>query len=238
MNQGHNAKLDPIANSNDPANPSPHESMMTAGDRAEGAAGAGDATPAGQDPQPSLQAEIDQLRQEVAKLQDQWQRARAEADNTRKRAEREMAEHAKYAVAQFARDLLGVADNLRRALESLPSDKIGDPAVASIVAGVGMTEKELLATFERHHIKQLNPLGEPFSHDHHQAMFEVEDATVTPGTVVQLLQAGYTLHQRLLRPAMVGVAKGGVTAAAGAAAEADSESITKDVTEKGVDTSA
>ncbi|MFN5174239.1 MAG: nucleotide exchange factor GrpE [Holosporaceae bacterium] len=238
MNQGYNAKVDPIANSNDPANPSPHESMT----QAEGNAAAGDATPtpAGQDPQPSPQAEVEQLRQEVAKLQDQWQRARAEADNTRKRADREMAEHAKYAVAQFARDLLGVADNLRRALESLPSDKISDPAVASIVAGIGMTEKELLATFERHHIKQLNPLGESFNHDHHQAIFEVEDATVAPGTVVQLLQAGYTLHQRLLRPAMVGVAKGGVVSAAGSVAEVEAEVETdaKETPEGGVDTSA
>jgi molecular chaperone GrpE len=101
-----------------------------------------------------------------------------------------------------------------------------------------MTEKELLSAFERHHIKQLAPLGEPFNHDHHQAIFEVEDATVAPGTVVQLLQAGYILHQRLLRPAMVGVAKGGVAATAGAAAEVEAETDAKETPEGGVDTSA
>jgi molecular chaperone GrpE len=235
MNHSNNAKIDPTTHLMDPVTDAPMDPTNQA---AESSSGHMAATNNANDPVQTQQAEIEELRQEVAKLQDQWQRARAEADNTRKRAEREMAEHAKYAVAQFARDLLGVADNLRRALESLPSDKISDPAVAAIVAGVGMTEKELLATFERHHIKQLTPLGEPFNHDHHQAIFEVEDATVAPGTVVQLLQAGYILHQRLLRPAMVGVAKGGVAATAGAAAEVEAETDAKETPEGGVDTSA
>lgn len=237
MNHSNNAKIDPTTHLMDPATDAPMDPTNLA---AESSSGHTAATNNPNDPVQAQQAEVEQLRQEVAKLQDQWQRARAEADNTRKRAEREMAEHAKYAVAQFARDLLGVADNLRRALESLPSDKISDPAVASIVSGIGMTEKELLSAFERHHIKQLTPLGESFNHDHHQAIFEVEDATVAPGTVVQLLQAGYILHQRLLRPAMVGVAKGGVTAAAGAvaAAEAEVETDAKETPEGGVDTSA
>jgi len=235
MNHSNNAKIDPTTHLMDPATDTPMDPTNQA---AESSSGHTAATNNANDPVQAQQAEIEELRQEVAKLQDQWQRARAEADNTRKRAEREMAEHAKYAVAQFARDLLGVADNLRRALESLPSDKISDPAVVSIVSGIGMTEKELLSAFERHHIKQLNPLGEPFNHDHHQAIFEVEDATVAPGTVVQLLQAGYILHQRLLRPAMVGVAKGGVAATAGAAVEVEAETDAKETPEGGVDTSA
>jgi molecular chaperone GrpE len=115
---------------------------------------------------------------------------------------------------------LSPVDNLRRALDSLPESEVGDPRVKSLLEGVAATERELLGTFERHGLKRIDPKGERFDHNFHQAIFEAERADVLPGTVVEVLQPGYVLHDRLLRPAMVGVAK----APANAAAADDSES--------------
>ena len=107
----------------------------------------------------------------------------------------------------FAKELLSAADNLRRALESLPQFEVRDERTHSLLAGVEATERELLSVFERHGLRRIDPEGERFDHNLHQAIFEAERSDQPPGTVVEVLQPGYVLHDRLLRPAMVGVAK-------------------------------
>jgi molecular chaperone GrpE len=161
-----------------------------------------------------------EVEAELAEAKDRLLRALAEAENTRRRFQREREDALKYAIAGFAKDLLSPVDNLRRALDSLPESEVGDPRVKSLLEGVAATERELLGTFERHGLKRIDPKGERFDHNFHQAIFEAERADVLPGTVVEVLQPGYVLHDRLLRPAMVGVAK----APANAAAADDSES--------------
>jgi molecular chaperone GrpE len=158
------------------------------------------------------EARIAALEAEVAEQKDRALRALAEADNTRRRAERDRADGQKYAVSGFARDLLGAADNLRRALDSLPADEAKDDKTRSLLEGVAATERELLAAFERNGLKRVDPKGEKFDHNFHQAIFEAENTGQPAGTVVEVLQPGYVLHDRLLRPAMVGVAKGGTAA--------------------------
>ncbi|HKJ73424.1 MAG TPA: nucleotide exchange factor GrpE [Alphaproteobacteria bacterium] len=147
--------------------------------------------------------------QEAADLKDRLLRAVAETENVRRRAEREREETAKYAVTGFARDLLNVADNLRRALQNLsPEVRAKDEAVNTLADGVELTERELLRVFDKYGIRVLDPQpGEKFDHNFHQAMFEVPNADQAPGTIVTVMQVGYALKDRLLRPAMVGVAK-------------------------------
>jgi molecular chaperone GrpE len=154
------------------------------------------------------EARIAALEAEVAEQKDRALRALAEAENTRRRAERDRADAQKYAVSGFARDLLGAADNLRRALDSLPATEAKDDKTRSLLEGVAATERELLAAFERNGLKRIDPKGEKFDHNFHQAIFEAENTGQPAGTVVEVLQPGYVLHDRLLRPAMVGVAKG------------------------------
>lgn len=145
--------------------------------------------------------------EEAAQLKDQLLRALAEVENTRRRAQREVEDARKYAVANFARDVLTVADNLSRALAAVPEDAVGGDDLKALVDGMSLTERELLAMLERHGIRKIEPKGEKFDHNLHQAMFEVESPDAEPGTVVEVAQAGYVIGDRLLRPAMVGVAK-------------------------------
>jgi molecular chaperone GrpE len=149
------------------------------------------------------------LQETVQQLKDQLLRALAETENVRKRAVREREEALQYAVTSFARDLLGVADNLRRAINALPSEREGDlPAeVKAMIDGIKLTEKDLLSAFEKHKIQKIDPLGENFDHSYHQAMFETETDDSPAGIIVEVLQPGYVLNNRLLRPAMVGVSK-------------------------------
>lgn len=158
----------------------------------------------------------DKLKAEIAGLKDQLLRTLAEMDNLRKRTDREKEDTAKYAVTTFARDILAVADNLRRALETIPLEEREhlDDTLRSLVTGVEMTEKDLGTILGRHGVKVIAPLDENFDPHLHQAMFEVPGSGKPAGTVVQVLQAGYTLHGRLLRPALVGVAKNGAPDAA------------------------
>ncbi|HEV7995355.1 MAG TPA: nucleotide exchange factor GrpE [Stellaceae bacterium] len=158
-------------------------------------------------PELEPQARVAALEAELAEHKDRLLRALAEAENTRRRTQRERDDAAKYAISGFARDLLSAADNLRRALDSLPEAEAGDARTRSLLAGVAATERELLSVFERHGIRRIDPQGEPFDHNLHQAIFEVERADRPPGSIVEVLQPGYVLHDRLLRPAMVGVAK-------------------------------
>jgi len=144
---------------------------------------------------------------QVAKLTDQLLRALAEAENMRRRSQREIEDARKYAVANFARDVLTVADNLRRALDAVPDDAAASEDLKALSEGVGLTERELLAMMERHGIRKVNPMGEKFDPNLHQAMFEADTPGADPGTVIEVAQAGFVIGDRLLRPAMVGVAK-------------------------------
>jgi molecular chaperone GrpE len=155
----------------------------------------------------SPEARAAALEAELAEYKDRLLRALAEAENTRRRAQREREDATKYAITGFSKDLLSAADNLRRALDSLPEAEVKDERTRSLLSGVAATERELLSVFERHGIRRIDPQGERFDHNFHQAIFEVERADLPAGTIVEVLQPGYVLHDRLLRPAMVGVAK-------------------------------
>lgn len=169
-------------------------------------AGIRDTTPGSE----TLEARIQQLEAQVATLKDQALRAMADTENTRRRAQREREDTAKFAVANFAKELVAVADNLRRALEAVPAETRQDSdSVNNLCIGVEATERQLAAAFERAGIQKQEPLGEPFDPNFHQVMFEVPNTGKPAGTVVQVLQVGYTIHGRLLREAMVGVAQRG-----------------------------
>lgn len=155
--------------------------------------------------------------EQIAALNDQLLRALAEIDNTRRRGERERSEALKYGAVNFARDILSVADNLRRALASLEDVSADDtqnsnPAIAPLIEGIAATERDLLATLQRHRISVINPQGEAFDPNRHEALFEVPTDTHTAGQVVEVVEVGYMLEDRLLRPAKVGIAKAPETA--------------------------
>jgi len=161
---------------------------------------------------------LEALRAENADLRDRLLRAAAEMENIRKRSQREVKDAGQYAISQFARDLLGVSDNMRRALETVSGEarEAADNVLTGLLDGVEMTERELLKTLEKHGVTRVAPDGERFDPNYHQAMFEVPDESVPSGTVVQVVQPGYKIGDRCLRPAMVGVSKGGPKAGAAA----------------------
>jgi len=160
----------------------------------------------------------DTLEAELAEIKDQLLRALAETENVRRRAQKEKEDIGRFAISNFARDMLSVADNLHRTIEAIPEAVLSeDHELNGLYRGVELVERDLQRGFERHGIVKITPLGEKFDHNFHQAMFEVEDPDSAPGTVVQLMAPGYLIHGRLLRPAMVGVAKGGAKKDAGAA---------------------
>lgn len=170
------------------------------------------------DPLDALKAENDDLR-------DKFLRLAAEMDNLRRRTEREVKDARAYAASAFARDMLAVSDNLRRALEAVPAGlkDSADAVVKPLLEGVEMTERAMLSALERHGVKKIEAEGQKFDPNFHQAMFEVPKPDVPNNTVVQVVQAGYTIGDRVLRPAMVGVAKGGPKAETPAPAEASAE---------------
>ena len=171
----------------------------------------------------------EELLSDVASLKDQLLRALAETENVRRRAERDKADLSKYAVANFAREVLGVADNLRRAVEAVDRDTAeGNEDLKNLHVGIEMTRKALEASYERFGIKPIEAMGEKFDHNFHQAMFEVEDPDRPEGVVVQEIQTGYMIHDRLLRPAMVGVSKGGPKPEAGPDAAGEEPGATAD----------
>ena len=154
----------------------------------------------------------DELEAKISELKDQLLRTVADSENLRKRLEREKEQTRKFGIANFAKDLLSIADNLGRALDAAPNkEDIEDQAIENFVLGVQMTEQELQKAFDENNIRKIDPLGEKFDYNFHQAMFEVEETDQEPGVVVQVLQPGYAIDDRILRPAMVGVAaaKGG-----------------------------
>lgn len=154
---------------------------------------------------------IADLQAQIATLKDQALRAAAEAENVRRRAVKEKADASKYGISNLARDLLSVPDNLARAIDSVTEEaqRAGDETLQTLLEGVRLTQKELLQVLERHGIQAIHPEGEKFDPNFHQAMFEAPGTGQADGTVVQVVQTGYLIGDRLLRPAMVGVAKGG-----------------------------
>jgi|SRR3954468_6766782 molecular chaperone GrpE len=169
---------------------------------------------ANQQPAPAADPAAE-LGKEAAELKDRLLRTLAEMENLRRRTEREVADARTYGVTSFARDIVGVADSMERALKALDDelrDK-ADAAVKALLDGVELTERELLKVLEKHGVTKLEPQGQKFDPNLHQAMFELPDQSVPAGTVVQVMQPGYKIGERVLRPAMVGVAKGGPKAA-------------------------
>ena len=166
-----------------------------------------DAVPlADADPLAAITAERDALK-------DQLLRALADTENMRRRSEREAETARKYGHTQFARDLVGAIDNLARALQSAPEDKTAlDESVQSLLTGIELSWTEIQTAIEKHGVRQINPLGEKFDYNFHQAMFEVPTNEQPAGMVLEVVQHGYALHDRLLRPAMVGVSKAADTA--------------------------
>lgn len=156
---------------------------------------------------PECQPSVADLASELAAVKDRLLRALAEQENIRRQAQRDRDAAVRYAAAGFAGDLLSVIDNLERAIASVPEDKRAEPVIAGLLTGVEATRRALLDTFARHGLKRLDPIGEPFDPHWHEAGFEAEDARHPPGTVTRVVQPGYMYHDRLLRPALVGVSK-------------------------------
>ena len=151
------------------------------------------------------------LDRELAECKDRLLRTLADMDNMRKRTEREIADARVYGISNFARDILGVADNMHRAMAALDDElraKADEPTKV-LLEGVELTERELMNVLEKHGVKRIEPLGQKFDPNRHQAMYEIEDASVPAGSVIQVMQAGYLIGDRMLRPALVAVAKGG-----------------------------
>lgn len=151
------------------------------------------------------------LTKDVADLKDRLLRAHAEMQNLRRRTDKEVADARAYGIANFARDILAVADNMDRAMQALDNEirEKAEPGVKALLDGVELTERELIKVMEKHGITKLEPQGQKFDPNFHQAMFEVPDPNIAAGMVVQVVQPGYTIAGRMLRPAMVGVSKGG-----------------------------
>ena len=164
------------------------------------------------DPEPNS---VEALTKEAADARDKMLRTLAEMENLRKRTQKEVADARTYGVSKFAGDIVDIADNLQRAIDAVPADAkaAADPGLKALIEGVELTERSLLNALEKHGVKKIDPTGEKFDPNFHQAMYEVPDASVASGTVVQVVQAGYTIGERVLRPALVGVSKGGVKAA-------------------------
>jgi molecular chaperone GrpE len=171
-----------------------------------------------------------ELAREAADLKDRLLRSLAEMENLRRRTDRQIDDARVYGIANFARDTVGVADNMRRALDAVTPElrESADTAVKALIEGVELTERELLKVLEKHGVKKLEPLGNKFDPNLHQAMYEVPDPSVPAGTVAQVVQAGYTIGDRVLRPALVAVAKGGPKPAAAPANDNAGEQTTED----------
>lgn len=180
-------------------------------------------TAAGEKPDagPAPGDEIAGLKGEIADLKDRLLRSVAEAENIRKRAERERQETARYAIVAFARDLVSVADNLGRALQAVPQEARENDAVRTLMTGVELTERELQSAFERHAVRKIVPKGEPFNAHFHQAVAEVPSKDVPSGHVLEVIQPGYAIDERLVRAAMVVVAKAQAGEAAAAGSQVD-----------------
>jgi molecular chaperone GrpE len=157
---------------------------------------------------------VEALAKELAETRDKMLRTLAEMENLRKRTAREVADARVYGITGFARDVLDIADNLQRALDAVPEEAKAnaDPGLKALIEGVELTERSLLNTLEKNGVRKFDPSGEKFDPNFQQAMYEVPDPSVPPGTVAQVVQAGYMIGDRVLRPALVAVSKGGARA--------------------------
>jgi molecular chaperone GrpE len=166
--------------------------------------------PADQAPAPGAETAADPLaeaQREAAEMKDKLLRTLAEMENLRRRTEREVADARLYGISGFARDVLGVADNMQRAMQALEDELRGNESVKALIEGVELTERELLKVLEKNGVKRFSPLNEKFDPNFHQAMYEVPDGSAAPGTVAQVIQDGYKIGERVLRPALVAVYK-------------------------------
>src|SRR5437763_7738925 len=154
---------------------------------------------------------VAELTKEAAELKDRLLRTLADMENLRRRTDREVADARVYGVTNFARDILAVADNMERAMKALDDEirEKADAGVKALLDGVELTERELIKVMEKHGVRKIEPMGQKFDPNLHQAMFELPDPSVPAGTVVQVMQPGYKIGERVLRPALVGVSKGG-----------------------------
>lgn len=169
---------------------------------------AADAVEADRDETGAVAQRLAELESENAEARDRLLRLAAEMENLRRRTERDVADARRYAVSAFAAEILNVGDNLRRAIEAVPEGETRDGALGDVLAGVEMTERELQKALEKHGVQRIEAAGERFDPKLHQAMFKVPSDDAAPGTVVQVLQEGYTIGERTLRPARVSVAQG------------------------------
>lgn len=161
-------------------------------------------------PDVEVAADLEALLAENTDMRDRLLRTMADMENLRKRSEREKADTTRYAISNFARDVLTLGDNLKRVIDHMPAETADqDPALKGLIDGVKLTERELLNMLDRHGVSLIEPLGQRFDPNTQQAMYEVPTTEVPDGTVVEVMQAGYTIGDRCLRPAMVAVAKGG-----------------------------
>ena len=150
---------------------------------------------------------IEKLNEEITSLKDQRLRAIAELENFRKRAEKDQSDALKYGISNFAKEIINIRDNIERAQSSISDEAKNNEAIKSVSEGIDLIAQSVVSTFEKIGIKKIESLNEKFDHNLHQAMMEIENEELEPGTIVQELIPGYTLHDRLLRPAMVGVSK-------------------------------
>ena len=164
------------------------------------------------DPEPGS---VEALAKESADWRDKMLRTLAEMENLRKRTAKEVSDARSYGITGFARDVLDIADNLQRALDAVPAEtrELADPMLKTLIEGVELTERSLLNALEKNGVRKFDPTGEKFNPNFQQAMYEVPDPSVPAGTVVQVVQAGYMIGERVLRPALVGISKGGVKTA-------------------------
>ncbi len=199
------------------------EEPKTAPDAAAEPTAATEAKPEAPRAEPTLPDPVEGLKAENADLRDKLLRTIAEMENLRKRTEREISDTRSYAIAGFARDMLTATDSLSRALMVLPAEarQSADATMKSLIEGIEMTEREMQRLLAKHGVKPIEAEGQKFDPHKHQAMFEVPDPSRPEGTVVQVVQTGFAIGERVLRPAMVGVAKGGATGATPAEGSVD-----------------
>lgn len=170
-----------------------------------------------------LSAELDRLEGEKQELKDNFMRAHADMENLRRRTQRDVADAREYSIAGFAREMLSVADNLTRALDAIPEEARagGDKAIETLIEGVELTQRTMMQAMEKYNVKKISPLNEKFDPNMHQAMFEIPNSEIPNNTVLQVVQDGFSIGNRCLRPAMVGVSKGGPKSAPATEATAE-----------------
>jgi len=176
-----------------------------------------------------LNAELARVEEEKKQATDRYLRLAAEMENLRKRTAKDVADARDYSIASFAREMLAVGDNLRRALDAIPpeSREAADAGLRALIEGVELTERSMLQALEKQGVRKISPKGERFDPNFHQAMFEIEDAETPVGTVLEVVQDGYVIGERMLRPALVGVAKGGPKVSAKSDAKAEENTVAK-----------